>query len=237
MRDIRHATCLMLGLALIATSSIASDEQMSAESRDEASVSSDLKSFDVPAQPLISALETYGAISGWQVVYDAALVTGRQSTAVKGTFTPEIALRKLLAGTDLSPRYMAADGFVLVPEAAPRGDGVNTAPRDAVLSYYGRIQAGFRQTFCTDRGVRLGGYRAAVSLWISPSGVVSRAALLDSTGDTDLDAVLNRGVSRMNIGESPPAGFAQPVIMVITPDVVRDCLTGQQGAQRPGAGP
>jgi TonB family protein len=188
--------------------------------------------FDVPAQPLVSALETYGAISGWQVVYDSALVKGRRSTEVKGAFTPEFALRTILTGTGLSPRYMAADGFVLVPDPIIKGADINTAAPSAVTRYYGNIQAGLRQIFCADGRARSGGYRVALGLWISSSGAVSHSSLLDSTGDSDLDATLDRAVRNMNIGEPPPPGFAQPVVMVIRPDVMRDCLAAQYEVQR-----
>jgi hypothetical protein len=174
----------------------------------------------------------YGAISGFQVVYDAGLAKGRQSADLKGAFTPEIALRRLLVGTGLSPRYMAADGFVLVPDPVITAE-VNTASQRAVTMYYGYIQAGLRQTFCADQRARTGGYRIALGLWIGSSGVVTRSALLDTTGDRDLDAALDGAMRGKNIGEPPPVGFAQPVVMMVTPDVMRDCHATQvQRAQR-----
>ncbi|MBO4224087.1 TonB family protein [Bradyrhizobium neotropicale] len=215
----------------------ADDPAAAAERRDREKTPPGVMTFDVPAQPLISALETYGAISGWQVVYDADLARGRQSMEVKGAFTPDVALQRLLAGTGLSPRYMAADGFVLVQDPVAKSAGVNTASPDAVMRYYGRIQAGLRRTFCADRRARAGGYRVAVGLWIGSSGVVSRSALLDSTGDSDLDATLDRAVRSVNIGEPPPAGFAQPIVMVITPDVMQDCLGAQHNVQQSKARP
>jgi hypothetical protein len=99
-----------------------------------------------------------------------------------------------------------------------------------VTQYYGRIQAGLRQAFCADRRTRFGGYRVAIGLWIGASGAVARSALLDTTGDSDLDATLGRAMGEINIGEPPPAGFAQPVVMVITSDVMRDCQAMQSGA-------
>jgi hypothetical protein len=72
--------------------------------------------FDLPAQPLASALESYSVSSGWQVIYNGRLTAGRQSSAVKGDFTPGAALRMLLAGTSLIPQYRAVDGAILVPD-------------------------------------------------------------------------------------------------------------------------
>ncbi len=215
----------------------ANDPAITAKQRDEASEPMAPIAFDVPAQPLASALETYGSISGLQVVYESGLARGRLSTVVKGTFTPEVALRMLLAGTGLSPRYMAADGFVLIPNPSARNTPQSTLSSLAETEYFGRIQDGLRQVFCTDERARLGGYRVAVSLWIGASGAVRRSALLDSTGNTALDATLDQAIRNMNIGESPPTGFAQPIIMIVTPDVMRDCLAAQIGARNVKAEP
>jgi hypothetical protein len=117
---------------------------------DKKAETSSLMTFDLPVQPLVSALETYGAVSGWQVVYDGALARGRQSAAVKGRFA---------------------------------------------------------------------------------------SALLDSTGDPNFDATLERAIRSISIGAPPPAGFAQPVILVITPDVTRDCRATPDGMQRANAEP
>jgi TonB C terminal len=230
-RHTGSAVCRGLGLIVIVNSALAASDQATTEQHDAKVGSPSVVTFDLPAQPLATALETYGATSGFQVVYEGSLARGRRSAEVKGTFTPEIALRMLLNGTGLSPRYMADDGFVLVPDPAVKSAQqnltVNTAPLSVVTQYYGRIQAVLRQTFCADRRARSGGYRVAVGLWIGSGGAVTRSALLDTTGDPDLDKTLDRAIGEMNVGEPPPAGFAQPVVMVITPDVTRDCLAAK----------
>lgn len=230
--------CLTLSLTLIANFAIAAnDPAITAKQRDEAGEPMAPMAFDVPAQPLASALELYGSISGLQVVYESSLARGRLSALVKGTFAPEVALRILLSGTGLSPRYMAADGFVLVPDPKAKETPQSTLSPFAETEYYGRIQAGLRQVFCTDERARLGGYRVAVSLWIGGSGAVRRFALLDSTGNAALDATLDEAIRNMNIGEAPPIGFTQPITMIITPDVMRDCLAAQIGGRKVRAQP
>jgi hypothetical protein len=229
-RHTSRAACRGLGVIAIVNSALAASDRATTEQHGAKVGSPSVVTFDLPAQPLTTALETYGATSGFQVVYEGSLARGRRSAEVRGTFTPEIALRMLLNGTGLLPRYMAADGFVLVPDPAKSAQQslvVNTAPLSVVTQYYGRIQAGLRQTFCADRRARSGGYRVAVGLWIGSSGAVTRSALLDTTGDPDLDETLDRAIGEMNVGEPPPAGFAQPVVMVITPDVTRDCLAAK----------
>ncbi len=61
--------------------------------------------FNIPAQPLSSALQTYSAVSGNQVICDSRLARGRRSSVVVGLFTAETALRMLLDGTELTIRY------------------------------------------------------------------------------------------------------------------------------------
>ncbi|ABD06916.1 hypothetical protein RPB_2211 [Rhodopseudomonas palustris HaA2] len=186
--------------------------------------------FDIPAQQLGAALEAYGVISGFQVIYDAALAKGRQSSDVRGALAPDVALRRLLAGTGLVPRYMAQDGVVL--ELDPAASEAHSVLRSAVIRYYGRIQAGLRQAFCGDARPSIVPHRIAIGLWIAPSGLIARSALLDTTGDVDGDAALEAALQRIQIGEPPPAGFAQPVIMTVLPDMQNDCRTLQRQRQR-----
>ena len=60
--------------------------------------------FDLPAQPLGSALNAFARQSGYQVTAEAGLVSGATSQPVQGRFPPQEALRRLLAGTGLSGR-------------------------------------------------------------------------------------------------------------------------------------
>ncbi len=221
-----NRTILTICLLVTTNSHVRADEAADAvKQRSDGGVRRHL-TFDIASQPLVSALEAYGATSGFQVVYDSALAKGRTSAEVKGAYTPEDALRRMLAGTSLSPRYMAADGIVLVPDPTI-GVKPNTASLRVVTSYYGRIQAELREAFCAEARLRSGGYRLAIGLWIGASGFVTRSALLDTTGDPDLDATLEGAMRSMNIGETPPVGFAQPVVMTIDPDVTKDCRSVQ----------
>jgi outer membrane biosynthesis protein TonB len=183
--------------------------------------------FDIPSQPLAAALEAYSVTTRREVVYNGKLAMGRQSTAVRGTFTPEAALQQLLEGSGLTPRYMAADGFVLMPIPADRPRlPVNTAAATSVAHYYGVIQAGLRQIFCADSRTQPGSYRVALSFWIDGDGRVSRTLLLGTTGAPDLDARIERSLHTLTIGAPPPGGFAQPVTLIVTPQppqIGRDC--------------
>jgi TonB family protein len=221
--------CLALGAILPADLSPAASDPVAVAPRDTPrdgdTASAGQITFDIPAQPLASALEAYSITAGREVVYNGNLAIGRQSSSVEGVFTPEAALQELLEGTGLSPRYMAADAFVLAP-SVPDPRLVNTAPSVEVASYYGRIQASLKHAFCANSRTQPGNYRVAVSFWIGSSGTVSRAELLGSTGDRDLDATIERTIRSLAVGAGPPQGFAQPVTLMVdpqSPTMTRDC--------------
>jgi len=58
--------------------------------------------FNIPAQPLASALLALGHQVDFQLLYSAADVEGLRSQPVTGRLSPEQALQKMLAGTHLS---------------------------------------------------------------------------------------------------------------------------------------
>ncbi|WP_422367404.1 TonB-dependent receptor domain-containing protein [Pelagibius sp.] len=64
--------------------------------------------FDIPGQPLPTALLAFGRQAGLQVTVESAATAGRQAPAVVGSFMAEAALRQLLAGTDLTWRFVDA---------------------------------------------------------------------------------------------------------------------------------
>jgi hypothetical protein len=191
--------------------------------------------FDIPAQPLFDALETYAAIAGQEVIFDGALATDRRSTAVVGRYSSEDALRLLLKGTGLLPRYMRANAFVLVvaPPVAQRRLPVNEASPALVKQYYGRLQSGIKAALCGSDGAQPGDYRVAVSFWIDPTGVVSRVVLFGSTGERERDATIKRMLQGLTIG-APPSGFAQPVTVIVepwSPGMTLDCQVSRAQTQ------
>lgn len=71
--------------------------------------------FDIPAQPLTSALTLFGRQSGLQVTVDGALVRNLSTAGVRGTMTADQALPRLLAGTGLT--YSRAGDATIVIRA------------------------------------------------------------------------------------------------------------------------
>ena len=60
------------------------------------------KSFDIPAGTADKALKAFTAQSGSEVVYPAEIARGVKTNAVKGEFTAQEALQKIVAGSDLT---------------------------------------------------------------------------------------------------------------------------------------
>lgn len=73
--------------------------------------------FDLPAQPLDTALTAYFRLTGVQLLYDSSITAGRRSAPVRGTFSSREALRRLLAGTGLVARYSRERAATIVPES------------------------------------------------------------------------------------------------------------------------
>lgn len=59
--------------------------------------------FDIARQPLDDAIRAIGRAAGLNILYDADKTSTRTTRAVRGTMTPEEALRRLLASEGLVP--------------------------------------------------------------------------------------------------------------------------------------
>ncbi|MCK1791529.1 TonB-dependent receptor [Pseudomonas violetae] len=70
-------------------------------------------SFAIPQQSLVSALNAFTAVTGWQVGFSAELAQGVASPGVRGSLAPETALDRLLVGTNLSYRKLGHNNIVL----------------------------------------------------------------------------------------------------------------------------
>jgi hypothetical protein len=190
--------------------------------------------FDIPAQPLVTALEAYNAVTGKDVFYDGAAGAGRRSAAVKGELTPERGLRTLLEGTDLIvvPSGPSAYTLLHAPEqAASEVAAARIALDDAYARYFAIIQANIRDTLCRNRQSWPDRKRLVIRLQIGPSGMVERAELAGSTGGSAGDANFVATLQSVVFDEPPPRAMPQPVMMVVFPQprsVRASCETGSR---------
>lgn len=185
--------------------------------------------FNIPPQPLGSALFAYTQATGADVFVDDALVVGRRSATVQGAYDRPAALRKLLAGNGLEIRRAAGNAFTVVaasvPEPPPdRQPGWSSDLRR--VRFYAALQTTMRHVLCTQPDARPGLYRAALAIWLDPAGTVARVRLLSPNVGDEIGQALLAGMRGISVGQPPPAGLVQPVTFVIlprTPDFSGDC--------------
>ena len=73
--------------------------------------------LNIPSQALDGALQALALVSQHKLFYDAALVRGKTAPALKGQFTTEEAVKRLLSGTNLHYE-VTDDGLVMIRPAS-----------------------------------------------------------------------------------------------------------------------
>jgi outer membrane receptor protein involved in Fe transport len=71
------------------------------------------RNIDIPASDLKSALDAYISQTGVELVYKADDVSGLKNQSVRGSFTPEEALNRLLQGTGVTAQRGVTGAFVV----------------------------------------------------------------------------------------------------------------------------
>ncbi|QRM57965.1 TonB-dependent siderophore receptor (plasmid) [Sinorhizobium sp. BG8] len=84
-------------------------------------LSSETRTFNIKPQALANALTQFGGQAGIQVSVNAASVSGLTSPGVSGSMTPQDAIRRLLAGTNLSHRFTGPATVLIGNDAASTG--------------------------------------------------------------------------------------------------------------------
>lgn len=82
--------------------------------------------LDIPAESLIDALQALALASHRKLLYTSELVDGKSSSALKGRFTAEEALKALLSGTALTYEATADGALLIRPAAVPPTSGPTT---------------------------------------------------------------------------------------------------------------
>lgn len=176
--------------------------------------------FDIPPQPLASALKAYGAVASVELFFETGLTVGRVSAPVRGVLTRNAALRMMLAGTGLAAESFDPGTVTILP-ARGRGGPVDLTPVKAravaFTPYFALLQTSLRSSLCQIPATRTDPSELRVRLWIAPSGAVMRTELLSSTGNEDRDRAYVDALRTLAIGEPPPPSMPQPVTLMILP--------------------
>ncbi|WP_219118124.1 secretin and TonB N-terminal domain-containing protein [Janthinobacterium sp. UMAB-56] len=186
--------------------------------------------FDLPAQPLDTALVAFGEATGYSVLVSSTLAAGRVAASVRGDYTPAEALQRLLAGTQLGARFSGSRAFTLlaladapVASAPVPAEAVPAAP--PLQGYAAILQRSLTRALCRLHPDAFGRYRLAFQLWLDERGRVRAVHVLEPSGVAQRDhAVLQRLRSLLMDG-APPAGLPQPLTILLTPrpDPDADC--------------
>lgn len=187
--------------------------------------------FDIPSQPIASALQNFSAVTGVEVLYESRIAIGRRSADVSGRMTARQALVVLLGGTDIVVRYVGARAITLAGRsdeaaAAPEAPGLSLDPLDVVTGprsnvstsrlFAQSLQADVQTRLNRDPRTRSGSYRAAITLWIDGGRTVRRSALAETTGDAGRDAAIVEALKGLVLSRDIPANASQPVHLAIT---------------------
>jgi hypothetical protein len=194
-------------------------------------------SFNIPSQPLASAVEAYARACGMEVLYESSIVEGRRSPLIEGEFTPEMALQMLLSDTGLRVSYARRNAITLsapaaedeanLPPAAAveeadlsldtlRVSGGNSVDASRLREFSTAIQLEIERALRQNKSTRSGNYRVNVSLWIDASRKIQRVTLARSTGDVERDASIPIALQGLVLTRAPPANAPQPVQVVIS---------------------
>lgn len=94
--------------ALLATTSLSIILPQAGMAQTAAQAVSATRTYNIPSQSLDGALATFSRIAGVQVLNRGATTRAITSPGINGRFTPQEAVSRLLAGTDLTPRFVGA---------------------------------------------------------------------------------------------------------------------------------
>jgi hypothetical protein len=186
--------------------------------------------FDIPAQPLASALDRYAALAHRSVVFRDELVAGRISAPVLGRYTPQAALHALLADTGLvaddpDGDQSRKDAFVLQLAVTPPEPPQHTA---FDRRYDALVQRQVWEALCADSRTVPGSYRSVLRFEVDGGGRLRQPRLLVSSGDNRRDRAMLGILAALRIDSAPPPDLAQPLTLAILP---RAAIAGQPDCQ------
>src|SRR5262249_53904009 len=96
--------------------SLAQNNVAKAESIPHANLANSRVDFHISAQPMETAVTELGAQSGLTIIVETKVSKGVKAPALSGQYTPEEALKKLLAPAGLKAEYLDSKTVVVRPD-------------------------------------------------------------------------------------------------------------------------
>ncbi len=125
----------------------------------------------------------------------------------------------LLAGTDLTAKYISESVFILLPRPAVGRMSSGEQPASH-RQYYGLIQQTLLNVLCGSQETQPGRYRLVLLLWLRDDGRIERLQRLGSIGSQAADQHADAAIGAVRFDSPPPRDFAQPVLLVILPRAI-----------------
>ena len=161
--------------------------------------------FAIPAGDLAAALRTFATQSHQQVVFDGALVSGKISASVNGTYTAEDAIGKLLAGTGLDARKGSKGEYLI---SAVQRDPIGVAASNPDTKQFPNV----RRVFALEEVV-VTGTAAETGKFTAPYAVatIEEEAILDKAPHSLVD--LLRGQPGLYVENSGGEGGGENIVI------------------------
>ena len=168
--------------------------------------------YDLPAQPLGSALARIAADNGQQISLDAELVRGHTAPAVRGSYTPEQAVRAALAGSGLELVRTGSGNWGLraAPAQKPAPSAGAASGSDATLTEVHVVAQSERSTTTeqtgsyTARAVTIGKGEQALKDIPQSISVVTRQLMDEQNATSVYDALAS--TTGITLLQSPQGG-------------------------------
>ena len=195
-----------------------------------AQTTSEARDYAQPAMSLVQAVNAISQQSGIQVIYDAALLKGKQAAALAGHLTVKQALDQALAGTGLIYQFVNGDTAVIRKAATPAAKPASAKQP----AYRGNAVAGSSGTDATTTtlgAVSVTGTRIRGGISASPTISIDQTDF-QQQGFTDLGEVIRdipqnyRGGQNPGVSPSPGGG-----------DITNQDITGGSALDLRGLGP
>ncbi|MGE0626801.1 MAG: TonB-dependent hemoglobin/transferrin/lactoferrin family receptor [Hyphomicrobiaceae bacterium] len=190
------------------------------------------RTFNIPAQPLASALTQFGQQSGLQVSVNSAATQGRSSPGVSGALPVDQALSRLLSGTGMSFRF-SGSGTAIISASSAGGNNATATVDGAIALDTIDVSGG-------GDAASGSGYQGTPD-WVykTPSSVsvVSREAIKNSPARNTRDLLDNVAGVVVNRSEAQNPGIVISMRGVQDQDRIATMIDGaRQSFQRSGHG-
>ena len=122
-------TAMLMATAMDAEAQDAADGKTTTLAQEQPSPLAEPRTFDIPRQSLVTALNAFGRQAGIQISIDATAARGIEVPGVSGTMRPEQALNQLLAGTGFIARFTGPRAVMLTkPQSGDPSGAVQLDP-------------------------------------------------------------------------------------------------------------